>query len=578
MTTRTDAHTSTRHSQPCSCGGACCEDTPCNLECHIRPRFFCGQLLFDEDLTTMVDWASGKLQLQRFRDGWGVACGLEVRGDPDNPTGVIVGEGYAVSCCGEDIIVCTEEKLDLDMVWHEPNPCTDPETAAVEYEGEGERRKRADLIRRVGQHGSASGATQDVIAEVQSRLADAGKQDANDSVGTAPTRWVDVFATYREEDADPRATLRHTDCVEAPQCEAAKTRESYELYWELGGADPADTAAQAWCRGYKQCLCVLHQFADAFGESGESGESGEVWSDVRRWLLDWIDRHPPHVYCDLRELVCSLTKEDPAHRHLEILAKLVLDCRGAYTRKRCHTCERVTGVRLARVYLGQLAEDRPPRVRYIDNYQPFRRKLSPTTLPAPVGKTNLGSLIGERWGEACRRLADLGIAATPEMLEYDSVADLLDRLDTDCDPVVGCGDPVTVLVTRFDEDWDTDETAHRSTVAQSIVIGFRTGYPAGAAVNTPEAAASPDVTDPPEEDSRTNESARLRELSGVTDVGAERLLGAGLTLETIATDPDAAARVEKALPRGSRAKAAQIVAEAQRRRQETGGDGPGGSR
>ncbi|MDI9978798.1 hypothetical protein [Rhodococcus sp. IEGM 1307] len=571
MTTRTKAHTSTRHTQPCSCGGACCEDMPCNLECHIRPRFFCGQLLFDEDLTTMVDWTSGKLQLQRFRDGWGVACGLEVRGDPDNPTGVIVGEGYAVSCCGDDIIVCTEEKLDLDMVWHEPNPCTDPEAAAVEYEGEGERRKRADLIGRVGQHGSASGATQDAIAEVQSRLADPGKQDGNDSAGTAPTRWVDVFATYREEDADPRATLRHTDCVEAPQCEAAKTRESYELYWEPGGADPADTAAQAWCRGYKQCLCVLHQFADAFGESGESGSSGESggdWSVMRRWLLDWIDRHPPHVYCDLRELICSLTDDELADRHLEILVKLVLDCRGAYTRKRCHSCEHATtGVRLARVYLGQLAEDRPPRVRYIDNYPPFRRKISPTTLPAPVGKTNIGSIIGERWGEACRHLADLGISATCKTLALEQGVDgLLEQFETDCDPIVECGDSVTVLVTRFDEDWDTDK----------IVIGFRTGYSGGAAVNKPD-AASPAVSDPPDEHSRTNESARLRELSGVTDVGAERLLGAGLTLETIATDPEAVARVEKALPRGSRAKAAQIVAEAQRRRQDTGGDGPGGA-
>ncbi len=83
----------------------------------------------------------------------------------------------------------------------------------------------------------------------------------------------------------PRATLRHSDCVEAPDCEAAKTREAFTLYWELGSADPDKTRTEAWCRDYKMCLDVLHQFADRFGD--RFGDRGYDWLVVRQWLLEW---------------------------------------------------------------------------------------------------------------------------------------------------------------------------------------------------------------------------------------------------------------------------------------------------
>ena len=547
--TRTDVHSSRRHAEPCHCGCAPCKDEYCELECQMRPRFVCGQLLTDDDLTTMVQWTAGKFRLQRFRDGWGVACGLNVRCDPDNPNGVIVGEGYAVSCCGDDIVVCAEEKLDLQAAWPETNPCEDPE-ATVEDEAESERRKRSVLSSKVGQ-GDPAGGRQAVLAEMGKQLTDAGEQDASASALTPTVRWVDVFVRYREEDADPRATLRHSDCVEAPDCEAAKTREAFTLYWELGSADPDKTRTEAWCRDYKKCLDVLHQFADRFGD--RFGDRGYDWLVVRQWLLDWIARNPPQVYCDLHELICG---DDLEQWLPEILARLVLDCRGAYTRNTCYACERATGVRLARVYLGQPAADGPRRVRYIDNYPPFRRRLSRTSLPAPVGATNIGSLIGARWAEACRHLADLGIQATrvPVDLQHvETVAELLDVFECDCDPIVECGQQrVTVQVVRFSGDWFTDE----------IVVGFcETG---SAAALAPQEAAAPDVSDTPEEGSDTIERERLKKIRGVGDVIADRLVEEGLTLETIATEPDVLPRLEKALPAMPKARVSEIVAEARR--------------
>src|SRR5713101_5540164 len=106
--------------KPCGCGCADHEETCCGLDCLTKPRFFCGQLLTDQDMTALVGWTQNKLALSRFRHGWGVVCGLDVRCDPMNPASVVVTPGYAVSCCGEDIVVCKEYPVDLSGL------CTPP--------------------------------------------------------------------------------------------------------------------------------------------------------------------------------------------------------------------------------------------------------------------------------------------------------------------------------------------------------------------------------------------------------------------------------------------------------------------
>src|SRR5262245_31843991 len=89
---------------PCpACGG---------LECLCRPRFFAGQLLTDEDLTRLERYIVEKNKLHnRYLHGWGVVCGLEVVCDPCTTTNVIVQTGYALSPCGEDIVVCKDQSV-----------------------------------------------------------------------------------------------------------------------------------------------------------------------------------------------------------------------------------------------------------------------------------------------------------------------------------------------------------------------------------------------------------------------------------------------------------------------------------
>src|SRR5512139_1861641 len=104
--TKMRTKTSTRN-EACSCGCAPCDQTSCSLDCAVLPRYFCGQLLTDADLTAGITWSQGKFRLGRRRDGWGVVCGLDVACGSE--AGIVtVRPGYAVDCCGNDIVICSD--------------------------------------------------------------------------------------------------------------------------------------------------------------------------------------------------------------------------------------------------------------------------------------------------------------------------------------------------------------------------------------------------------------------------------------------------------------------------------------
>jgi hypothetical protein len=142
MITKTRQPTTTRRTEThCPvCGG---------LECLCRPRFFAGQLLTEEDLNRLENYVIGKNKLHnRYLHGWGVACGLEVLCNPCDGY-VTVKSGYALSPCGDDIVVCqdtsvnvcdlisrcrTQKEWDCDPAWPNPNPiCGDQDQQWVLY-------------------------------------------------------------------------------------------------------------------------------------------------------------------------------------------------------------------------------------------------------------------------------------------------------------------------------------------------------------------------------------------------------------------------------------------------------------
>ena len=84
------------------------------LECLCRPRFFAGQLLTEEDLGRLDHYITAKNKLHnRYLFGPGVVSGLEVLCAPCPGGTVRVTSGYAISPCGEDIIVCKDDTVDI---------------------------------------------------------------------------------------------------------------------------------------------------------------------------------------------------------------------------------------------------------------------------------------------------------------------------------------------------------------------------------------------------------------------------------------------------------------------------------
>jgi hypothetical protein len=123
----------------CGCGGtAKCET--CATETISRPRFFAGQLLTEEDLQLLGDYVSTKSRLHnRYLFGDGVVCGLQLTCDPCGSGLVRVSPGYAIDCCGNDIVVQCPQTLDINRLVRElkqrqgvdcADPCADREVAS----------------------------------------------------------------------------------------------------------------------------------------------------------------------------------------------------------------------------------------------------------------------------------------------------------------------------------------------------------------------------------------------------------------------------------------------------------------
>jgi hypothetical protein len=98
-----------------SCG--CSECATCQGQGYTRPLFFAGQLLTEDDLQQLTDYVVAKNRLHtRYLAGSGVVCGLEVICEPCGGGKVIVNPGYALDCCGNDIVLSCPQTLDINKM------------------------------------------------------------------------------------------------------------------------------------------------------------------------------------------------------------------------------------------------------------------------------------------------------------------------------------------------------------------------------------------------------------------------------------------------------------------------------
>src|SRR5207248_4073700 len=96
------------------CGVACASTGPVGGGAYVRPQFFAGQLLTEDDLQALTNYVVAKDRLRaRYLEGDGVVCGLLVQCHPTKTGWVRVAAGYALDCCGDDIVVACDEDLDI---------------------------------------------------------------------------------------------------------------------------------------------------------------------------------------------------------------------------------------------------------------------------------------------------------------------------------------------------------------------------------------------------------------------------------------------------------------------------------
>ncbi len=427
------------HSKPCNCGCSECESVNCQLDCLVQPRFFHGQVLSDQDLTQLLHWTQSKLRLNRFRDGWGVVCGLEVRCacDPKQPGKVTVLPGYALSCCGDDIIICEPQCVDLSVVFKDTkDPCATPRRST------NDATTKPDPI----QIPLFSGLSSDVYK-------------------------VDLFAHYDEVESEPKTTLGRGNCRELGQCENTRIREITTIIPRL--ADTGSYAAtDAWEKKGVDYTRLVLGLKDAYQRYSEQKDIVQF----RKWLMDWLVKHPLHHFCfvndwlqtvdlsapvgfdripederkaneervrvegnavDVDQIKIAEKKlaegpntdlSDPIRAALGWIAldmlidTLQCDCGSA--------TDDQADVPLARVWVQKSQDGRKGtqyQVLAVDDQPPFRRPLGLDCWPAPIGSYNLGRFIWRKKDEAAAELRHMGIDMPSSGRQLSDVA-LLDQV------------------------------------------------------------------------------------------------------------------------------------------------------
>lgn len=210
----------------CHCGKATCGT--CNLEGFTRPRFFSGQLLTEEDLQLLDAYAVAKNRLhnsQFFGDG--VVCGLEVTKHPCDEGKVIVSPGYALDCCGNDIVVACKQELDVNKLvralslskkggYDCGDPCAEKTATPPTTTGSGSNP--------AGPRPASLASSSLVMGSVPSTT-NVGEEDIERPVAAKYCLYV----SYCESESDPVAPYATGDSCGSQGCQASRVREGFRF-------------------------------------------------------------------------------------------------------------------------------------------------------------------------------------------------------------------------------------------------------------------------------------------------------------------------------------------------------------
>jgi hypothetical protein len=221
-------------ASPCNCGGGggC---SSCQGQSYVRPLFFAGQLLTEDDLQSLGDYVVAKNRLHnRFLMGSGVVCGLQVTCPPCGCGTVVVNPGYAIDCCGNDIAVACPQTLDINQMVRNlllklrgGTDCSDPCAGTTATSGTSQSASAAMSGANSGMAGNA--ATQ--------------KPD--------PSRRYCLYINYCEQPSDPVSPYATDAPCGSGTCEPTRIREGFTF--ELR-CPPTSEPDPAICSCFWNCV------------------------------------------------------------------------------------------------------------------------------------------------------------------------------------------------------------------------------------------------------------------------------------------------------------------------------------
>jgi hypothetical protein len=226
------------HGQAQGQGCACCD-----LSAFVRPRYFCGHLLTDADLRLDQHYARAKRRLyHRTLHGHGVVCGLKLRCLPRCPGHIVVGEGYAIDPCGNDLVLDAPAAFDV-MDWV--------------------RRRRAATT------------TAKPAPKMQPVEGTPAAGAGADKKPCLPIECYYVLACYHEEEADFTTPFVPGCQPAVAQCEATRVREGVRI--DLTDPLPAD---DGWISALDTQLQKCFQLFSDETFKGLQDEQGKPLADV----------------------------------------------------------------------------------------------------------------------------------------------------------------------------------------------------------------------------------------------------------------------------------------------------------
>ncbi len=317
------ASTAAPCTDPCvttcpSCGG---------LQCLCRPRFFAGQLLTDDDLSLLNNYIVEKNKLHnRYLHGWGVVCGMEVVCSPCNNL-VTVKSGYALSPCGEDIIVCQDTPVNICALLQKCKTQTPPDCQPLA----------------LGANDTCSSTTEDWIlfirySETMSRGVTPLKGASgticttNCSCGGTPTCGCGSSTSSKSNGngctcgCSSKTTTQTTSSTALAQCEPTAVCEGYTFdvcKVPVNERKIVDRGALI-----NRVLCCIEAILPELTLPPQQPSQWQQWCcSLRQNLLTFFAANPIHD-CQIGTLLANMcnNNNDPRMAVGQILWEYILDC------------------------------------------------------------------------------------------------------------------------------------------------------------------------------------------------------------------------------------------------------------